>query len=151
MKAEKRKWDTGNPEDPLKKHLGLNHRIGVRKEDRSQRSLSLGAWEKRVRWKRNKNVEEEPVWREAKNSVLCILIYLPYLWLSDSHAWGTSHFFKKCKCEKQTGSSCFLSPQLSSIWFHESLFYTTVFNFLPPSSPHLSDAALTFWGCGRLV
>lgn len=63
---------------------------------------------------------------------------------------GISHF-TKCKCEKKTGSFWLLSPKISSIWFPESLFYTTLFDFLLPSPTHLSGAPSSFRGCGSSV
>lgn len=55
---------------------------------------------------RNSNVEEL-VLEEVENLVLCILIYLLYLWFSDSFVCGILNCFK-CKFEKQIGSFCFL-------------------------------------------
>ena len=54
-------------------------------------TASLGSLETGRPNKRNRNIEE-PVLGIVKNSVLCILICLPCLWLKDSHASGNSHF-----------------------------------------------------------
>lgn len=87
-----------------------------------QEAQSPGAW-KTCRWGQNQ------LWRKVKNSVfvhinLSTVLYGPATVMSK-----TSQIFKNVNVRKQTGTSYFSSPQISSIWFLASLFYKLYLTF----------------------
>lgn len=94
--------------------------------------------------------KKSQLWGKLKFSVVHINLSTIPVAQKQSCLEGISHF-TKCKCEKKTGSFWLLSPKISSIWFPESLFYTTLFDFLLPSPTHLSGAPSSFRGCGSSV
>lgn len=67
-------------------------------------------------------------------AVLCILIHCRIC--GPPAVPPAALTFLKCKCDRQTGSSCFLSPPIPSIWFLENLF---------------TQLWLTFWLLHQLI